>query len=161
MTSLQNTLPLNKKTTPSPLPQTPAKHKLPIGIILALPMTLAASTATGQQYVFLYRNGTTVYFLQNNNGTVQAQSNFGNYASTCIFTGNSSSITAVTTFQNGTYYLRGQRGQDYNLNLSTRTNNNTWTNNGYGKISRDNYYLRYNSGWTLTQVHPFKNVLLS
>lgn len=134
------------------------------GVALAAALLGAALPAGAQQYVFLYKDGNTIYFLRNNGGTIARESNFGTYSSACIWTGNTSDITTVTTFKNGDYYLCGQNSNStsspygFVLNLSTSQTYYEWRNAGNGRIWRyrgNDYterYLNYtNNAWTVTR----------
>ena len=113
-------------------------------LVLAL-LAFGLVDANAQQYVFIYKSGNTVSFLRNNSGSIQAQSDFGTYASTCIFTGTG---TASSTFQNGNYYLYRNNNT---LQLSTYYTT-TWTITTYGRTYNSNRYIRYNNnGWTSMQ----------
>ena len=113
--------------------------------VLLAALLLAALPARAQQYVFLYKNGNTVYFLRNNNGTIQAQANFGSYSSTCIWTG---SGTTSSTFINGNYGLYRYQNTLYSLSIDSYTPS-TWTITTYGRAHNSNRYIRYsNSSWT-------------
>ncbi|MBP5340875.1 MAG: chitobiase/beta-hexosaminidase C-terminal domain-containing protein [Bacteroidales bacterium] len=102
-------------------------------------MLWAALPAMGQSYVFLYKNGNTVYFLYNNNRAVGRTETFN--TSTCIFTGTG---TSSSTFYNGDRYL--QRNTN---TLRFYTTSTTWTITTYGRVQNSNRYIRYyNNGWT-------------
>lgn len=122
--------------------------------IMLTALLFAALPAEAQQYVFLYKPASgTPYFLRNNNGTIQAQSSFGAYSSSCIFTMESDNTGIY--FSNNSYYLRAQSSgtiSTTSLNLNTSTSYRYWQSgqtNGRVKRYNQNYYLRYDSGWKL------------
>ena len=104
-----------------------------------------AIPAIAQQYVFLYKNGNTVYFLRNNSGTIERQANFGTYASNCIWNATSSTST---TFINEGYGLYRSSNTLYAVSTNGYYTPTTWTITTYGRVNYSNRYIRYNSGWT-------------
>ena len=150
----QNTMHTTHVQAPTPAGRTTifsrTRSLLRRTLVLAI-LAFGLVNANAQQYVFLYKNGNTVYFLRNNNGSIQAQPDFGSYASTCIWTG---SGTETSTFKNGDYFIQRNNG-----NLRLNASSTTWTIDTYGRPYNyrnyyGSYYIRYNNGWGISYDSP-------
>ena len=122
-------------------------------LLVLLVLVTGVNGVKAQQYVFLYKNGNDVQFLYGepttdwwgdiNGYDVSATTVFDE--GTCLFNGNTSNITTVTTFQyaaNTSYYLRPRSGNyTYSINFTTSSNYRTWTNAGNGRVHYNNRYL--------------------
>lgn len=106
-------------------------------LLMVLGTTLSAMAQTN--YVFLYHDGSTFHILHknaNNNNLSDASTFNPTYA---IWSGSS-----------GSNFVNNNRRLSINTNAVGTSNNNRASTISGNTIYRNNYYLRYNNGWTST-----------
>ena len=102
----------------------------------------ASSVVTAQQYVFMYKDGTTCNFLSRNGSNIQNTTTFN--ASSCVW----NKVSGYEHYTSGSYYLRPRTGTSTeSLNLSTNSSYATWSAVSNGKLydyNQTSYCLRFN-----------------
>lgn len=102
----------------------------------------ASSVVTAQQYVFMYKDGTTCNFLSRNGSNIQNTTTFN--ASSCVW----NKVSGKQQYTGGGYYLRPRTGTSTrSLNLSTNSSYATWSAVSNGILydyNQTSYCLRFN-----------------
>lgn len=102
----------------------------------------ASSVVTAQQYVFMYKDGTTCNFLSRNESNIQNTTTFN--ASSCVW----NKVSDYQQYTGGDYYLRPRTGTSTrSLNLSTNSSYATWSAVSNGILydyNQTSYCLRFN-----------------